>query len=78
MWFALMYQRRPPVYFPLFRTTRSTQDSRVTKLRSWTNQTSIECRLPSDSTDVVFVSVVSGGERTEVTKVIRRMDGFPS
>ena len=41
--FALMHQRRPPVYFPLSLTTRSTQNSRLTKLRSLTNLTSIEC-----------------------------------
>ena len=45
--FALMHQRRPPVYFPLSLTTRSTQNSRLTKLRSLTNLTSIECQMPS-------------------------------
>ena len=54
MWFALMHQRRPPVYFPLSVTTRSTQDSRLTKLRSLTSLTSIECQLPSHRTRCVL------------------------
>ena len=54
MWFALMHQRRPPVYFPLSLTTRSTQDSRLTTLRSRTSHTSIECQLPSHRIRYIF------------------------
>jgi hypothetical protein len=54
MWFALMHQRRPPVYFPLSLTTRSTQDSRLTKLRWLTSLTSIECQLPTHRTRCVL------------------------